>query len=798
MTPLVSPTQLVRPLRALHPLHTDFSGRRMGSSLLATAALTAVVAVAYVVLGALGLPLASAPGYVTPVFPAAGLALVALLLMGQRAVGGVLVGSLLLNVGVAAVRDNLGTEAIGMALVIALGSTLQAWTGAYLLRHWNPETLLGSDERIFAFVWRGGLVAGLVAATIGALTLRSFGMVPDGEFLYTGWTWYVGDVLGILVFAPLLLAVLLRDAPGAECGEVWRLRRRWVLLPMGVVLGLAALVFETVQAWEERELARTLDNDGTRLVARINERINAHREVLTGLRSFVQSVPGASYTEFERFTRSTLADKPDIYALSYNDWVTLEQRTDYERNVSQRSPMGEFGIRERNAMGQLTTADDRPHYVVVRYIAPLAGNEAALGFDIHSESVRRAAIQKVQQTRQMAVTAPIVLVQESQPRVGLLALQPVYLGGFAGAGSHPDGFAVAVTKVDEMLAIASRGALPAGLSFHLVDVLAPPERSLLYHSDAPIQGPGPAPALRADHMAWNGRVTMADREWRVILEASPAYQALHRPWLAWLVGVGSLLLAALLQMMLLGSTAREARAQQRSRELARQEGYYEQLFTAAPLAQWLIDPRSQRVLQANPRAAELLGATTEELKGSLVSEYSATLEPLETRHGLALYKNRLGANMQVLVHSAEVMAHGETALLQTLQDVTRLQRDKARNALYQQAFQHSRVAMVLTDPSAAVVTVNPAFVQLTGYRLSDVAGQNLRLLNSGMQSAEFYRSMWHTLLRQRYWRGQVWNRNAQGDVFGVWLTISAVLDEDGALLHYLGSMTPVERNEESA
>ena len=53
-------------------------------------------------------------------------------------------------------------------------------------------------------------------------------------------------------------------------------------------------------------------------------------------------------------------------------------------------------------------------------------------------------------------------------------------------------------------------------------------------------------------------------------------------------------------------------------------------------------------------------------------------------------------------------------------------------------------AVMITDPNASIVYVNPAFEQVTGYAAAEVIGQNTRILQSGLQSREFYADMWST------------------------------------------------------
>jgi PAS domain S-box-containing protein len=84
-----------------------------------------------------------------------------------------------------------------------------------------------------------------------------------------------------------------------------------------------------------------------------------------------------------------------------------------------------------------------------------------------------------------------------------------------------------------------------------------------------------------------------------------------------------------------------------------------------------------------------------------------------------------------------------------------------------------------------ILNINNTFSQITGYSREDAIGKNPRILQSGMQSPEFYADMWQALLTEDYWSGEVWNRRKNGEVYAEMKTISAVRDEHGVTTHYV-------------
>lgn len=111
-------------------------------------------------------------------------------------------------------------------------------------------------------------------------------------------------------------------------------------------------------------------------------------------------------------------------------------------------------------------------------------------------------------------------------------------------------------------------------------------------------------------------------------------------------------------------------------------------------------------------------------------------------------------------------------------------------------FIHAREGIVITDPHGTIIDVNAAFSAITGYSRDEVIGKNTRILSSGRQSKTFYADMWHSLINQNYWFGEVWNRRKDGEVYAEMLTISAVHDAHGIVQQYVALFTDVTQIKE--
>ncbi|MBP6405227.1 MAG: EAL domain-containing protein [Ramlibacter sp.] len=109
-------------------------------------------------------------------------------------------------------------------------------------------------------------------------------------------------------------------------------------------------------------------------------------------------------------------------------------------------------------------------------------------------------------------------------------------------------------------------------------------------------------------------------------------------------------------------------------------------------------------------------------------------------------------------------------------------------------FQHSYDGIMVCDPRAVIVNVNPAFTRITGYSPHEAIGRTPgNLLHSGQNGPEFYRDMWQMLQQQDHWRGELINRRKNGTLYAQSLSIAAVRDGSGGLQHFVGVFSDISQ-----
>ncbi|PHS53219.1 MAG: hypothetical protein COB01_04560 [Lutibacter sp.] len=115
------------------------------------------------------------------------------------------------------------------------------------------------------------------------------------------------------------------------------------------------------------------------------------------------------------------------------------------------------------------------------------------------------------------------------------------------------------------------------------------------------------------------------------------------------------------------------------------------------------------------------------------------------------------------------------------------------------AVEQSANSIVLTDIKGNIEYTNPKFSKLTGYTASEILGKNQRILKSGTQPKAYYTKMWQTIKSGKTWKGEFHNKDIRGNLFWEQVTITAIKDDEGKIINYLGikeDVTNRKRGEE--
>lgn len=253
-------------------------------------------------------------------------------------------------------------------------------------------------------------------------------------------------------------------------------------------------------------------------------------------------------------------------------------------------------------------------------MAPLQGNEKALGYDLASDPVRRKALERSADSGALVATRRIRLVQETSDQYGFLVYRPVYVGGIQPPTVEERrtalvGFALGVFRVADMVEpVAGASNSSSGLRLAILDRDAKPGERLLYPKGAHLDGVEDLPT----GFRLTRTITVAGRVWE--LAAYPLPNSFHPArWSSWSAFLASFLLSTLLAAYL---------AQRRRSEQALQasEERYRSLVCNIPDVTWTADSNGNFTFMS-PNIERLSGFTMSDIFAQGSRLFFASIHP---------------------------------------------------------------------------------------------------------------------------------------------------------------------------
>ncbi len=569
---------------------------------------------------------------------------------------------------------------------------------------------------------------------------------------------------------------------------------------LGPLLGVA--VQRAVRQSDDSKLLERFAVKAAERVGALEAEVAEGRRTVAAAAALLSSSEATTSSEFARFAVELMARGSSLQALSWAPLVPQRERRRHEAEARWEIGSG-YTITERTPSGALVPAARRDRYFPVRFIEPLAGNEAAVGFDLGSEPVRLAALSRSTETGQVTITGMVRLVQETGESMGFLLVVPVFRASAdKDEARQLSGFATGVLRVEDLISAVFPDRGTGGLQDMVIELVDDAGVSGGRVSSA---GLTPDGRRHAGELAVRDTVTLEGRAWTLIARPTPAYLDREVHSRAGAIGFGTFVAYELL--LALALTARRwwfERGRRERAEFARSviHSVSEGVMVADASGQMtIINEAARRVLGSGrlnlpraewSRAFGLFMPGTDEhfpaeqlplpraVRGEHVPETEVFVRNEQVPEGL------LASVTGAPLKDSEGRLVGGVVVFR---DITEQKRAHELSQQLSSAVEQAADSVFITDRAGVIEYVNPAFEATTGYSRGEVIGRTPAILKSGLQPPEYYATLWATVTRGEPFKGTVINRKKSGEHFYAEQTITPMKDvRTGEITHFVSVM----------
>ena len=398
-----------------------------------------------------------------------------------------------------------------------------------------------------------------------------------------------------------------------------------------LTLGITWLAWERVGAYDARVLRADFDFRVRDVERRIEHRMDAYEQVLRGVAGLFAASGDVTRADFRDYVSALRLEDhyPGIQGVGFALRVPAADVARHTIEV-QRQGFPDYAIRPPGP---------RDPYTSIVFLEPFEGrNLRAFGYDMHSEPVRREAMERALAEGAAALSGKVILVQETGADVqaGVLLYLPVFRSGTAAPSAAERrerllGWVYMPFRMSDLVTgvLGERGSEMATTIYDGDD---PTSAGILYDSEKANGGRTPAPG----HLEARRKLSVAGRPWTMVVQSLPPFHARLARDTRPVVAFGGLALSLLLTGMVWVLARGQGRAVRLARAMnsdlletnaALEETALRLQFAVrgGDLGLWDWDVPSGRVTYSE-RWAEMLGYTPREIEPN-VSSWERLLHP---------------------------------------------------------------------------------------------------------------------------------------------------------------------------
>ncbi|TCO70041.1 EAL domain-containing protein [Marinisporobacter balticus] len=237
-------------------------------------------------------------------------------------------------------------------------------------------------------------------------------------------------------------------------------------------------------------------------------------------------------------------------------------------------------------------------------------------------------------------------------------------------------------------------------------------------------------------------------------------------------------------------------------EMRLQKTFFEHLFKNSPLAIVMLNNK-YRIIDINENFKKLFQYDLNDVKSKQIREvlyyedvdntnFCKMLEKgiFVRRTGKRKKKDNTMIDVDILIYPI-INNRQRIGIFVIYTDKTEKMKYERELKLFAKALENNTEGIMITDKEGSISWANVAFTQITGYCFDEVIGKNPRILKSDKHTNKFYKQMWDAILKEGKWKGEIFNKHKNGQIYTQWLNIYSIKDENNQITHFTAIISDI-------
>jgi len=191
--------------------------------------------------------------------------------------------------------------------------------------------------------------------------------------------------------------------------------------------------------------------------------------------------------------------------------------------------------------------------------------------------------------------------------------------------------------------------------------------------------------------------------------------------------------------------------------------------------------------EKNLNLSQMLSLLNVQEKIQLESEFTKIKQKLKSHLNLVLTRETDG-QLQYIQLTGQLKSgqdEHDDMFFATLRDISEEKEINKEQELSEVVFNNTTEAIMITDKNNCIIKVNSALEKLTGYNQKELIGFTPSILSAGKHDQSYYDELWLQLNEHGYWKGEIYNKRKNGEIFLEEIMINVVFDDNQQISHYV-------------